>query len=90
MSEISIPVDAITTVFIFLVGLPAIMLQILPSEIRRTVIQERAQLIVYNDEASGVCFNTGFLQCEIVGVGLTSDGQQQVRADNFVVAIVAA
>lgn len=39
----SLPLDAIATIFIFMIGLPAILLQTLPAEIRRTVLQERKQ-----------------------------------------------
>lgn len=38
-----VPVDAITTIFIFMIGLPAILLQTLPAEVRRTVLQERKE-----------------------------------------------
>jgi hypothetical protein len=45
--NLPIPIDAIATVFIFLIGLPAIFLQTLPSEIRRVVLKRRRQLVTY-------------------------------------------
>lgn len=42
----SIPIDAIATVFIFLIGLPAILLQTLAAELRKVVVKRRRQLIV--------------------------------------------
>ena len=43
----SLPLDAIATIFIFLIGLPAILLQTLPAEIRRAVLQERKQVALF-------------------------------------------
>lgn len=58
------PLDAITTIFIFMIGLPAILLQTLPAEIRRTVLQERKQEVVI--------FTLGplLLASAVVGVGV--------------------
>ncbi|MCG8419659.1 MAG: hypothetical protein MJE77_17135 [Proteobacteria bacterium] len=41
-----LPLDAISTIFIFLIGLPAILLQTLPAEVRKIVLQERKQEVV--------------------------------------------
>lgn len=41
-----LPLDAIATIFIFLIGLPAILLQTLPAEVRKVVLQERKQEVV--------------------------------------------
>ena len=43
----SIPLDAITTIFIFLIGLPAVLLQTLAPELRKIVRQRRWQLISF-------------------------------------------
>ncbi len=43
----SIPLDAITTIFIFLIGLPALLLQSLAPELRKVIRQRRWQLISY-------------------------------------------
>ncbi len=40
----SLPLDPVATIFIFLIGLPAILLQTLPAELRRTVLRERKQV----------------------------------------------
>lgn len=43
----SIPLDAITTIFIFLIGLPALLLQSLAPELRKVVRQSRWQLVSF-------------------------------------------
>jgi hypothetical protein len=43
----SLPLDSIATIFIFLIGLPAILLQTLPSEVRHTVLKERRQVALF-------------------------------------------
>ncbi len=43
----SIPFDAIVSFLIFLIGLPAILLQTLPSEIRKVVLKQHGRLIFY-------------------------------------------
>lgn len=43
----ALPLDSIATIFIFLIGLPAILLQTLPAEIRRAVLQERRQVALF-------------------------------------------
>lgn len=40
-----IPFDAVTTLFVFLIGVPAIVLQTLPSDIRRVVIKRWRRLL---------------------------------------------
>jgi len=57
-----IPLDAIGTIFIFLIGLPAILLQTLAPEIRRTVMQWRVQLVGFTMApivVSGAVFAVG-------------------------------
>jgi hypothetical protein len=39
--------DAIATIFIFLIGLPAILLQTLPPEVRHTVLKDRLQVAMF-------------------------------------------
>jgi hypothetical protein len=41
-----IPFDAITTLFVFLIGVPAIVLQSMPPEVRRVVTKRRGRLLV--------------------------------------------
>jgi len=58
----SIPLDAIITIFIFLIGLPAFTLQILDRELRRIVLKWHSQLIFYTIVPillSGVVFALG-------------------------------
>ncbi|HWN71953.1 MAG TPA: hypothetical protein VNM90_30145, partial [Haliangium sp.] len=43
----ALPLDSIATIFIFLIGLPAILLQTLPSEVRYTVLKDRQQVAVF-------------------------------------------
>jgi hypothetical protein len=43
----ALPLDSIATIFIFLIGLPAILLQTLPSEVRYTVLKDRRQVAVF-------------------------------------------
>ena len=40
-----IPFDAITTLFVFLIGVPAIVLQSMPPEVRRVVTKRRGRLL---------------------------------------------
>jgi hypothetical protein len=42
-----LPLDSIATIFIFLIGLPAILLQTLPAEVRHTVLKDRAQVALF-------------------------------------------
>lgn len=53
--------DSISTIFIFLIGLPAILLQTLPAEVRHTVLKDRAQVAV---------FTIGPIALAVVVVGL--------------------
>jgi hypothetical protein len=43
----ALPLDSIATIFIFLIGLPAILLQTLPSEVRYTVLKNRQQVALF-------------------------------------------
>lgn len=42
----ALPIDAIATIFIFMIGLPAILLQTLPADIRYTILHERKSEVV--------------------------------------------
>lgn len=42
-----LPLDSIATIFIFLIGLPAILLQTLAPEVRHTVLKDRAQVAAF-------------------------------------------
>lgn len=42
-----LPLDSLATIFIFLIGLPAILLQTLPAEVRHTVLKERKQVVAF-------------------------------------------
>lgn len=42
-----LPLDSLATIFIFLIGLPAILLQTLAAELRHTVLKERKQVAAF-------------------------------------------
>ncbi|ACY15840.1 hypothetical protein [Haliangium ochraceum] len=62
----SLPLDSLATIFIFLIGLPAIFLQTLAAEVRHTVLKERRQLALFTLGPIGLAFLT-----VAVGVYLT-------------------
>lgn len=86
-----LPLDAITTIFIFMIGLPAILLQTLPPEIRRTVLQERKHEVVLFT-VGPLCLATLFVG---LGVWLTyrsdpGDPNAAKRAELLWLGLVAA
>ncbi len=54
MINVKIPLDALTTIFIFLIGLPALLLQTLAPELREIVRKRRLQLAVFTTLPIGV------------------------------------
>jgi hypothetical protein len=88
-----LPLDAIATIFIFMIGLPAILLQTLPAEIRRTVLQERKQEVAFFTIGPIVLASA----MVAVGMGLTapagggeSEEAAMARAELIWLGLVAA
>ncbi len=74
----SIPLDAITTIFIFLIGLPALLLQSLAPELRKVVRRRRWQLISFTMLP---VFFAGIVVA--VGIGLAHMGEKHKAFPSF-------
>jgi hypothetical protein len=78
------PLDSFATIFIFLIGLPAILLQTLPAEIRRAVLQERRQVALFTlgpIVLAGSVVGLGAYLTHPAGAGLPPGDEAELRAD---------
>ncbi|WP_428267796.1 hypothetical protein [Haliangium sp.] len=78
----ALPLDSVATIFIFLIGLPAILLQTLPAEVRHTVLQERRQVAVFTVGpivvATLAVIAGAYLTSPAAGLSMTEDEAEMV------------
>ncbi len=80
----SIPLDAVTTIFIFLIGLPALLLQSLAPELRKIIRQYRWQLISFTILP---LFLAGILVA--AGIELSHLGEQEKSQPDFSASLLS-